>query len=228
MDANLMFDLSQELKPLGKQLVWQAHKDGDPVDAENLRQALVCFDAHIRSLVTHGCSLVEQAETIITHCEAVCVSIFRGDPDRALQLTALRGFLDAKGDKLPRVYLKVVGDMTDDELRPYLDLSLPVLRRAIHTPSGNAHYAHRLPTVPEHGLCLDLLHHPSIAWDGRVFVCNRLDTKDLGLIGNLHEESLDAIWNGKRRADYIQKHIEGRRAEVPPCKDCQYYGVPSA
>ena len=84
MDANLMFDLAQELKPLGKHLVWQAHKDGDPVDAENLLQALVLFDAHIRSIVTHGCSLAEQAEKLIGHCESVTVSIFRGDPDREI------------------------------------------------------------------------------------------------------------------------------------------------
>ena len=102
------------------------------------------------------------------------------------------------------------------------------MRRAIHVPFGNSKYAKRLPQMPEHGLCEDLLHHPSVAWDGRVYLCNRLDTQDKGLIGNLNEESLDSIWNGKLRAEYIQKHLEGRRAEVPPCKDCLYYGIPTS
>ena len=118
--------------------------------------------------------------------------------------------------------------MSDDELRDYTQLQVPLMRRLIHLPQSNAKYSHRLPVMPETGMCLDLLHHPSIAWDGRVFLCNRLDTRDLGLIGNLNEESLDAIWNGKLRADYIQKHLEGRRAEVPPCKDCLYYGIPTS
>ena len=227
MTDTLLNRLSTDLSGLGRSLVVQFHRDGDPLASPHLRAALSYFSFHIRSIVTHGERLAERANELIDNCESVCVSIFRGDPDRDLQLTALRGFLDAKGDRLPRVFVKVVGDMSDDELRPYTDLSLPVLRRAIHSPMGNAKYAHRVPTMPEHGLCLDLLHHPSIAWDGRVYLCNRLDTKDAGLIGNLNEESLDAIWNGKLRADYIQKHLEGRRAEVPPCKDCRYYGVPT-
>ena len=227
MDLNLMFKIAQELKPLGKQLVWQAHRDGDPMDADNLFQSLIFFGAHIRSLVTHGCTLGERADQLIDNCESVTVSIFRGDPDRELQLQSLTEFLKQKGNRLPKVLLKVVGDMHDDELAPYVALDLPIMRRLIHLPTGNNKYAHRSPTMPEHGLCEDLLHHPSIAWDGRVYLCNRLDTKDLGLIGNLNEESLDAIWNGKLRADYIQKHLDGRRKDVPPCADCLYYGIPT-
>jgi len=166
--------------------------------------------------------------SIIGVCESVTVSIFRADPDRDLQLASLRSFLQQKGDRLPRVFIKVVGDMSDEELRDYKALDLPIIRRKIHLPIGNSKYAGGLPTMPEHGLCLDLLHHPSISWDGRVYLCNRLDTKDAGLIGNLNEESLDSIWNGKLRADYIQKHLEGRRDEVPPCKGCLYYGIPAA
>jgi len=220
--------LMDELQPLGKSLVVQFHRDGDPLAFQSIWHALSYSEGHIRSIVTHGERLAERANDIIGHCEAVTVSIFRADPDRELQLTALREFLKLKGEKLPRVFLKVVGDMSDEELGEYLQLQVPIMRRLIHLPRSNAKYAHRLPVMPEAGLCLDLLHHPSVAWDGRVYLCNRLDTKDAGLIGNLNEESLDAIWNGKLRADYIQKHIEGRRAEVPPCKDCLYYGVPSA
>lgn len=228
MDAVLWHRLAADVREIGRHLVVQFHRDGDPLAYRAIQEPLEYFWANIRSIVTHGERLAERADQLIGHCESVCVSIFRGDPDRDLQLTALRRFLEIKGDKLPRVFVKVVGDMTDDELRPYTDLSVPVLRRAIHTPMGNAKYAHRVPTLPEHGLCLDLLHHPSIAWDGRVYLCNRLDTHDLGLIGNLNEESLDRIWNGTLRADYLQKHVAGRRDDVPPCKGCLYYGIPTA
>jgi radical SAM protein with 4Fe4S-binding SPASM domain len=228
MTHGMAASLADELVGLGRSLVVQFHRDGDPLAARDLHRCLGYFETHIRSIVTHGERLAERAEEIIAQCESVTVSIFRGDPDRDLQLASLRSFLDQKGDRLPRVFLKVVGDMSDVELSDYLSLGVPLMRRLIHVPTGNDKYAHRLPAMPEHGLCLDLLHHPSIAWDGRVYLCNRLDTKDAGLIGNLNEESLDAIWNGTLRADYIQKHIEGRRAEVPPCKDCRYYGVPTA
>lgn len=228
MSTNLLWDLGAELKPLGKHLVVQFHRDGDPLAVSYpLPYAVGAFQANIRSIVTHGERLGERANEVMESCDSVCVSIFRADPDRDLQLTALRDFLKIKGDKLPRVFLKVVGDMSDDELQPYLALELPVLRRSIHVPTGNSKYAHRLPLLPEHGICLDLLHHPSVAWDGRVYLCNRLDTHDLGLIGNLNEESLDAIWNGKLRASYIQAHIEGRRNDVPACRGCLFYGVPS-
>ncbi len=228
MSRLMMVSLRQELKPLGKHVIVQAHRDGDPCDSDELGYFLERFRENIRSVVTHGCSLVDRAEDIIGNCEAVCVSIFRGDPDRELQLTALREFMKVKGEKLPRVLLKVIGDMNDDELHPFLSMDLPILQRRLHLSSGNSRYVGGMPTMFEHGICDDLLHHPSISWDGRVYLCNRLDTKDAGLIGNLNEESLDSIWNGKLRADYIQKHIEGRRADVPPCKDCLYYGVPSA
>jgi radical SAM protein with 4Fe4S-binding SPASM domain len=230
MNCLLMVNLADELNGLGKSLVIQMHRDGDPLAASKkvFNFALGAFHNHIISIVTHGEKLAERADELISNCESVTVSIFRGDPDRELQLTALREFLTLKGDKLPRVFLKVVGDMSEDELIGYKALSVPIMRRSIHTPDGNHKYAHALPLMPEHGVCLDLLHHPSIAWDGRVYLCNRLDTADKGLIGNLNEESLDAIWNGKLRADYIQKHLEGRRADVPPCKDCLYYGIPTA
>lgn len=228
MAWDLLCAIAHDLQPLGRELVVQFHRDGDPLAYDLLASALEICEDHIRSIVTHGERLADRAMDLIGKCEAVTVSIFRGDPDRELQLTALRDFLKIKGGKLPRVFLKVVGDMTDAELQPYINLDVPILRRLIHVPNGSSKYAHRLPTMPEHGLCLDLLHHPSVAWDGRVYLCNRLPTHDAGLIGNLNEESLDAIWNGKLRADYIQAHLEGRRADVPPCKDCLYYGVPSA
>lgn len=229
LSETLLGRLASDLAPLGRSLVVQFHRDGDPLAAppDLLENALYYLDAHIRSIVTHGERLGALAKRLIGHCETVCVSIFRGDPDRPLQVEALRLFLAQKGDRLPRVVLKVVGDMSHDDLQPYLVFGLPLLRRRLHVPVSNARYAGGLPAMPEHGLCLDLLHHPSVAWDGRVYLCNRLDTQDRGLIGNLNEESLDAIWNGKLRQDYLQKHLDGRRADVPPCADCQYYGIPA-
>jgi radical SAM protein with 4Fe4S-binding SPASM domain len=228
MELILMQRIANELKPLGKNLVVQGHRDGDPIDAENLHDFLAYFEANTRSLVTHGERLAERSSILIENCEAVSVSIFRGDPDRELQLEALREFVRAKGERLPRLHLKVVGDMSDEELGPYYALAVPIMRRLIHLPSGNNRYAHRMPVMPEHGICQDLLSHPSVAWDGRVFICNRLFTSDQGLIGNLKVNSLSQIWNGPIRKLWLHKHIHGERDQVPPCADCKYYGIPSA
>ena len=228
MSAACMVALAKELSPLGRSLVVQFHRDGDPLAFDHLHEALQIFAPHLRSIVTHGERLVAQAQALIGHCESVCVSVFRGDPDREIQLAALRGFLDIKGDRLPRVLVKVVGDMREDELAPLTELGVPLLWRRLHTPEANTKYAHGAPTMPEHGLCLDLLHHPSVAWDGRVYLCNRLDTRDAGVIGDLHTQTFDQIWNGPIRASAVQAHLDGRRQDVPPCRDCRYYGVPAS
>lgn len=230
MAEEMLDNLAYVVYPLGKSLVVQFHRDGDPLAAPEplLCQALYAFRDNIRSIVTHGERLAERGPALIEQCESICVSVFRGDPDRELQLASLRSFLDQKGTRLPRVSIKVVGDMNDEDLQDYLEMGLPIMRRKIHVPMGNFKYAHGLPTMPEHGICLDLLHHPSVAWDGRVYLCNRLDIHDAGLIGNLAADSFDAIWNGKLRADYIQKHIEGRRVDVRACATCQYYGIPTS
>lgn len=226
MSPDLVRSLALALDPLGRNVVVQFHRDGDPL-AVNPGWALGRFHRNIRSLVTHGETLGRLAPQIVENCEAVTVSIFRGDPDRSLQLDSLREFLAYKRDRLPRVFLKVVGDMSDDELDEYAALDVPLMRRLLHIARGNARYAGGLPAMPEHGVCLDLLHHPSVAWDGRVYVCNRLDPTDRGLIGDLKTQTLGEIWNGELRAQWIQMHLDGRREQVPPCRDCQYYGIPT-
>ena len=226
MRIDLLERLAAALPP---GIVVQFHRDGDPLAFPLIAEVLPLFARQIRSIVTHGERLGDpRGLSIIGLCESVTVSVFRGDPDRILQLTALRTFLKEKGDALPRVHLKVVGDMSSVDLDSYLALDVPIMRRKIHVPIGNSRYAGGLPAMPEHGICLDLLHHPSVAWDGRVYLCNRLDTKDAGLIGNLTHHSLDTIWNGPLRAAAIAHHLHGRRDLVPPCVGCLYYGIPTA
>lgn len=228
MPKAMVAELAADLAPLGKNLVVQFHRDGDPLSATHLGWALMAFSANTRSLVTHGDGLDRRAQEIVSHCEAVTVSIFRGDPDRDRQLTSLTAFLDLKGERLPRVLLKIVGGMTDGEFEPYARLGLPVLSRRLHLPESNRRYTGGLPPLPEHGVCLDLLAHPSVAWDGRVSVCNRLDATGRGVLGTLATHTLDDIWNGPVRKEILGHHLRGQRQAVPFCSTCTYYGVPAA
>lgn len=228
MSKALLADLAADLEPLGKNLVVQFHRDGDPLAAATLGWALQAFSANTRSLVTHGEGLARRAHEILGHCEAVTVSIFRGDPDQERQVAALTEFVKLRAHSLPQVYLKIVGGMTDGEFQPYASLGLPVLSRRVHLPSANRKYAHGLPAMPEHGLCLDLISHPSVAWDGRVYLCNRLDTEGKGVIGSLTTQTLDEIWNGPTRQAALAAHRHGRRNDVALCSTCTYYGIPTA
>ena len=227
MSKALLADLAADLEPLGKTLIVQFHRDGDPLAASTLGWALQVFSPNTRSLVTHGEGLARRAHELIGHCEAVTISIFRGDPDRDKQVAALTEFLSQKGDHLPLVYLKIVGGMSDGDFEPYARLGVPVLSRRLHLPTSNAKYAGGLPAMPEHGLCLDLLSHPSVAWDGRVYMCNRLDPGEQGVIGSLTTQTLDQIWNGSARQGALAKHRRGHRTYVPLCSTCTYYGIPA-
>ena len=222
------FDLLEKIAaqiPVG--VVVQYHRDGEPTAYRRLGDALRLFKDHITSLVTHGENLVKRADDIINNCTSLTVSMFKGDPDGALQYDIVQRFLQLKGDRKPMVNIKVVGELPID--RDVYSLGVPVIRRVLHNPDGNYHYAKRNPTVPEHGICLDFLSHPSVDWQGRLFICNRLDPENRGLLGDLKEQTLDELWNSPKRLEWLEAHKRGRRDQASPlCKDCLYFGVPTS
>lgn len=201
------------------------HRDGEPTAYPRLREALELFEGFTVSIVTHGENLVKCASAIIGHATSVTISVFKGDPDGDTQYETVKEFLSLKGDNAPRVQIKIVGDYPNS---PYERLHLPILRRLIHNPTGNTHYAHISPTVPEVGICLDALHRPSIDWEGRVYLCNRLDPSKETQVGDLRCQSLDEIWNGPVRHEMIEAHKDGHREEANDlCAKCHFWGVPS-
>lgn len=228
-DGEISWILLQRIrKQLPDGLLVQFHKDGDPLDSSQLVHALDLYDGCIRNIVTHGERLHERANELHNRCETVTVSLFHGDPDLYMQLDSIRGFMNRAEAGLPRVLVKWVGQ-TDANVMYELDrLGIQQIYRLIHIPNGNMRYAKNLPTVPEVGICLDALHHPSVDWKGNVYLCNRLDPKGQLRIGNLYHQTLDDVWNGPLRQEMVQAHIEGRRGDANPvCQACQYWGVPS-
>ena len=222
MPMSLLKDIRSQLSP---GILLQLHRDGDPLCFPALGEALDLFDGFIRSIVTHGETLAEQADELIERCEAVTVSVFAPDADADMQYQAVREFLAEKGDRLPRVLIKVVGGC---DVTRYEELGLPILRRRLHTEM-NDRYVRTIPVLPESGICQDFLSKPAIAWDGKVYQCVRFDDTDAGYLGSLYEYTLDEIWNGPLRQQWMQQHIAGRRDLASPrCAQCTYYGIPVA
>jgi len=212
-------------KQLPRGLAVAFHRDGEPLVYPRLGDALALFTGMIRSITTNGKKLVEKHDQIIDNCEMLCVSAFRGDPDGPEQLDVLAQFLSIKGRFRPQVLVKMVGD---GDTSKYEKLGVRIIRRLIHDPSGNSHYAHHNPTVPEIGICLDFLHHPSVDWKGNLFICNRLDGADRGILGNLNDSTLDELWNGPLRRRWLAAHVVGHRdLSSPLCANCNFWGVPS-
>lgn len=222
MDFVLMVDLMNQLPP---GIIVQFHRDGEPLVYPRLGDALRVFRHFITSIVTNGKKLVEKADEIIDRCTTVTVSAFHGDTDGPEQLEILREFLRLKGDRAPMVNVKFVGA---DDLPGYRELGVPILRRLLHVPSGDTRYAHRDPTIPEVGICLSFLSHPSIDWRGRMYQCNVLDPDRGGYLGDLNTESLDDLWNSQKRLEWLEAHKRGRRdLAASTCKGCKFYGVPT-
>jgi len=222
MDFNLLKSIRKQVEP---GIIVSFHRDGEPTFYPRLREALDLFEEFTTSIVTHGETLGKLADTIIGRCTTVTVSVFRGDPDSEMQLSSLKQFLEIKGARKPQVLVKIVGDM---DSKPFDSLPVRVIHRLIHIPGGNTKFAHKNPTVPEVGVCLDFLGKPTIDWRGRVFMCNRLDPHDRGYLGDLSSETLNEIWNGRTRMNWLAAHKAGRRDLASGlCRDCKSWGVPS-
>lgn len=225
MDFELLRSIRAQLEP---GVVVSLHRDGEPTAYPRLRDALDLFEGFTISIVTHGGNLRTRGHDLIGRCTGLTVSVFRGDQDRAEQIEALSWFLREKGDRAPQVQVKIVGDMADEEVQAYHALGVRIIRRLIHVPITNSRYAHRQPTIPEVGICLDLLHRPTIDWEGRFYLCNRLDAKRDGYLGDVRTQTLDEIWNGPERMRMLDAHKRGRRDLANPlCASCTFWGVAS-
>ena len=201
------------------------HRDGDPLVYPRLREALQLFRHHPTSVVTHGEALGARADEIIGNCTTVTVSVIPNDPDRELQMRSITAFMAQKGAKAPQLQLKAVGNVSD--IARYEAMGLPIIGRSLHNKRVNQNYQ-SAPPIPEIRVCLDFLSRPTVDWQGRVFCCNRLDTTDAGLIGDLRQDALRAIWNGPTRRAMLAAHLSGHRERANSlCKSCNYWGIPA-
>jgi hypothetical protein len=185
---------------------------------------------------TNGILLAEKADDLIGNIDTLTLSIIEKDEPGNVeqQRKNLAEFLKLKGDKRPNVVLRFLGNV---ERRPWNFFNLLQATRVLHSCNGSFDYKQQV-TIPEMGICLDVLTGIAIDRTGKVFPCVRFNPDGLSQIGDLNSASLDEVVNsieshhwqkGKHlRKRYVQLHVQGRRNEIDLCArgPCQYYGCP--
>jgi len=220
MDFKLVKSLSKQLP---ENIVIQFHNNGEPLLYPRFGDAISLFPKNIKCIDTNGKLIIEKSDEIINKLDTMTISVIENDPEGDEQYELVKQFLDLRGDRKPNLIYRCLGKV---DLEKWKKLPGILATRILHHPLGSFKYE-KNPTIPEIGLCLDLLNHLVVDRFGKVSPCVRFDPKRLGVIGDATTTPLVEIWNGKERQKWIKYHIEGRRDKIPLCSYCEFWGVPT-
>jgi len=220
MDFEMIKKISQQL-PEG--IVVQFHNNGEPLLYPKFGDAVILFKNQIRGVDTNAKLIVEKAYEIIDNLDTITISVIEKDPEGDEQYELVKKFLEIKGNRKPNVIYRCLGDV---DMERWKELDGIIATRILHNPLGSFKYK-KPPTVPEIGICLEILNHMAINRLGEVSICVRFDPKRLGVIGDASSTALADIWNGSKRKEWIKHHIEGHRDKIPLCSYCDFWGVPT-
>jgi len=221
MDFELVEKIASEVP---ERIVVQLHNNGEGLLYPRFGEAVKLFDKQITNIVSNGKLIVEKADEIIDNLDTLSISIIENDDEADEQYEILEEFFKLKGDRKPHTILRFNGDI--DEAK-YKKFNILKVKRILHHPMGSFKYRKKNPTIPEIGICLDFLNHPAINIKGEVSICVRFDPERAGVIGNINKQTLEEIWNGKKRMEWLKYHIEGKRDKIALCKKCDFWGVPT-
>jgi len=222
--GNMDFELIESIaKQLPEEIVVQLHNNGESLLYSRFGDAVKLFNRQIKCIDTNGKLIVEKAEEIIGNLDTITISVFENDEEADKQYELIKEFLKIKGDRKPFTIIRALGDV---DLERYKKLDVLIATRVLHSPMGSFKYK-KSPTIPEVGICLDILSHMVISRDGKVSICVRFDPLGLGVIGDANETPLVDIWNSPQRKNWVRYHIEGKRDKIPLCSYCKFWGVPT-
>ena len=219
-----------------KGTVVQFHWNGEPTLNPRLGTILGYFKHCITGMNTNGKLLLEKATEIIGMIDTLTLSVIQDDPEAEEQWDTLQKFLLLKGDAKPMMIYRLLGDV---DPKRFENLGQGIIAtRILHAAEMSRDYEKPV-TIPEMGICLDMLHTVAISYKGQVNHCVRFDPKGKAKIGKLsittERASLQEIvmginnqaWHHHPRQSYIRKHRDGDRHKVPLCSGCDFYGVPT-
>jgi len=221
MDFELVKKIAEQL-PGG--IVVQFHNNGEPLLYPRFGEAARLFRDQIRCVDTNAKLIVGKADEIIDNLDTITISVIENDPEGDEQYELVKKFLEIKGKRKPLVIYRCLGDVDTERWGKLDGIIAP---RILHNPLGSFKYK-KSPTVPEIGICLEILNHMAINIFGKVSICVRFDPKGLGIIGDATVGSLVDIWNGPKRKEWIKDHVEGKRDKIPLCSYCDFWGVPTS
>jgi radical SAM protein with 4Fe4S-binding SPASM domain len=205
--------------------VVQFHNNGEPTLYPHLGEAMFCFEHCIRQFNTNGKLLIEKAHEIIGNLDVLTISVIENDPEGGEQYERVQKFLALKGDeRSPRLVYRLLGKV--DNTSKWEVLSGQIAKRVLHSPEGSKNYQRKV-TIPETGICLELLTHLAIDRYGNISICVRFDPEGHLRLGNINEMTLEEAWNGEKRRKYVENHVKGRRDLCPGCDKCEFWGVPT-
>jgi hypothetical protein len=222
--GDMEFDLVRRIaKQLPDGIVVQFHNNGEPLLYPKFGEAVRLFKNQIKCVDTNAKLLVEKADEVVGNLDTITVSVIENDPEGDEQYELVRKFLEIKGKKKPLVIYRCLGEVDTERWKK---LNGIIATRVLHHPLGSYKYK-KPPTVPEIGICLEVLNHMAINRFGEVSICVRFDPKRLGVIGDASVDTLLDIWNGPKRKEWVEHHIQGRRDKMPLCSHCDFWGVPT-
>lgn len=223
MEFSLVMKIAEEL-PSG--IVVQLHNNGESLLYPRFKEAVNLFKHKgiVTNLVTNGKLIIEKFDEIVDSLDTMSISVFENDPEADSQFDLIDKFIKLKGSRLPFTSLRFVGEV--DESR-YAGLNMLKIRRLIHSSEGSFNYKKKSPTIPEIGICLDLLSHLAINRNGDVSVCVRFDPGRELVLGNVKSEKILEMWQCAKRMNMVRQHVAGKRDLVPFCNRCQFWGVPT-
>ncbi len=219
MDFELVKIIAEQV-PDG--IIVQFHNNGEPLLYPKFGDAVRLFRNQIKCANTNAKLIVDKADDIIDNLDTITVSVIENDSEADEQYELVKRFLEIKGSARPNVIYRCLGDV---DIEKWEKLDGIIATRILHNPMGSFKYKKK-PTVPEIGVCLEILSHMAINRFGIVSICVRFDPEGLGVIGDVNENTLAEIWNSVQRKEWIKYHKEGKRKKIPLCSYCDFWGVP--
>jgi MoaA/NifB/PqqE/SkfB family radical SAM enzyme len=204
-------------------IVVQFHNNGEPLLYPEFGDAVRLFKNQIKCTDTNAKLIVKKSDEIINNLDTLTISVIENDPEADEQYELVKEFLSIKGKKKPNMIYRCLGKV---DVQRWHDLEGIVATRILHNPLGSFKYEKK-PTIPEIGICLEILNHMAINRFGKVSICVRFDPKGMGIIGDANSKPLIDIWQSAQRKEWIKYHIEGKRDKILLCSYCDYWGVPT-
>lgn len=132
-----------------------------------------------------------------------------------------RWMSERKGMK-PHISVKYMPSSPEDEAKfraSYHEVADELIVEPYHNWASTPGLTHPMPNPMSKRNCPYIHYMMVVKANGDVVPCC-VDWNASLKLGNVREESLEAIWNGSAREKLIEVHVAGERASLPACCNC--------